>query len=86
MTGTGWVFLICRIVGNAREYEFLYSWNGEYYAAKERAIAAGCLEAESDDFNVGYVDKGKLTWFGWMDEKHPVEDYAAVADQCGWSS
>lgn len=83
---TGWVFLFGRIVGNPEQWKTIYSWNGEYHSAKELAIAAGCLEMGSDDFNVGYVDKGKLAWFGWMDEQHPIEDYPAVAEQFGWSS
>jgi hypothetical protein len=81
---TGWVALHGRIVGNPESWETVYRWNGEYYTAKELAIAAGCLEADSDDFNVGKVENGRLVWFGWMDEQHPTEDYPAVAKQFGW--
>lgn len=83
---TGWVALVGQIVGNLEQWSTVYGWNGLYYADKQRAIRAGFDDAECDDFNVGYVDRGRLTWFGWMDEKHPAEDYPEVADQFGWSS
>lgn len=82
---TGWVALHGRIVGNPDKWETVYRWNGEYHPSKERAVAAGCLAAESDDFNVGKVEDGRLVWFGWMDEQLPAEDYPAVAAQIGWT-
>jgi hypothetical protein len=83
---SGWVCLRGRIIGSLENWETIYYWSGEFYADKQGAIDEGFRIDDTDDFNVGYVEKGVLTWFGWMDEKHPKEDYAAVAKQHGWSA
>jgi hypothetical protein len=85
-TRKGWVALVGHIVGNPHQWSTVYSWNFLFYPNKKQAIRQGFIQAESDDFNIGYVDNGKLTWFGWMDEQHPIEDYPAIAEQFGWSS
>lgn len=65
----------------------MYGWDQRYWPSKTQAVRAGYeLANDTDDFNLGYVEEGRLTWFGWMDEQHPVEDYPAVAEQFGWSS
>jgi hypothetical protein len=66
------------------EFDVTYSWNQAYYESRDDAIAGGWHQADSDDFNIGYVEDSVLTWFGWMNKQHPVEDYAAVAEQHGW--
>lgn len=81
---TGWVALVGHIIGTVDNWGTVYDWDGTYYADKKRAVSAGFIAAESDDFNLGYVENGKLTWFGWMDDKHPDEGYPAVAEQFGW--
>jgi len=84
---TGWVALAGKIVGNPESWTTVYSWDQRYYQNKAVAISAGFTLADgTDDFNVGYVDAGKLTWFGWMEEQHPAEDYPAVAEQFGWTA
>lgn len=82
----GWVALVGQLVGDLEQWSTAYGWNGLFYPDKEQAIRQGFIQADSDDFNVAKVENGKLTWFGWMDEQHPTEDYAAVAEQFGWSS
>jgi hypothetical protein len=86
MSDTGWVCLRGLIVGNLETWTTVYYWDGVYHADKQGAVDEGFEITDTDDFNVGYVEKGVLTWFGWMDEQHPVEDYAAVATQHGWSA
>lgn len=83
---TGWVWLRGQLVGNLENWSVVYSWDGRWFADREVAVKAGLNELDHDDFNVGYVDAGKLTWFGWMDEQHPTEDYPEVARQFGWTA
>lgn len=83
---TGWVALAGHLVGNADYAEMVYNWDGKYHAAKGAARAAGFTLADgTDDFNLGHVVDGRLVWFGYMDDQHPVEDYPEVAEQFGWS-
>lgn len=86
-TETGWVWLDGHIVGNMeRGYECLYNWNGATFTTQQAAMRAGLRDYGSDDFNVGHLVNGTLVWFGWMEDQHPVEDYASVAEQFGWAS
>lgn len=50
---------------------------------REAAISAGFETFGSDDFNVAQIADRKVVWFGWMDEQHPAEDRAAVAEALG---
>jgi hypothetical protein len=87
MSATGWVALAGHIVGTVESWEMVYAWDHRYHATKRAAVTAGFpLAGGTDDFNIGKVDKGHLTWFGWMDKQHPEEDYAAVAAQFGWTA
>lgn len=84
----GWVALAGTIISNADiDFAMVYNWDEIYHPTKKEAIKAGYeLAHDTDDFNLGQVVDGELVWFGWMDDKHPVEDYAEVAEQFGWSS
>lgn len=83
---TGWVWLRGQLHGDLENWSVIYSWDGQWHDSREDACKDGLRELDHDDFNVGYVDAGKLTWFGWMDEQHPTEDYPEVAAQFGWTT
>lgn len=85
-TRSGWVALGGRLIGNLEDWSMSYDWDGLFHPSKAHAIRAGFERYDHDDFNVGHVVHGCLAWFGWMDEQHPVEDYAAVAAQHGWTA
>jgi hypothetical protein len=83
---TGWVALAGQFAGTLDHPETVWRWDNRYHAAKGAARAAGFTLADgTDDFNLGRVEDGVLTWFGWMDEQHPVEDCAEIAAQFGWT-
>jgi hypothetical protein len=84
-TTGAWFWTCGHVVGNERDgFTTNYCWNGGLYATRQQAIRAGLKAYDSDDFNVGRIDKNRtLVWFGWMDEQHPEEDYAEVAEALG---
>ncbi len=84
---SGWVALCGQITMAGSRSEVTYAWDGTYHPAKTAAITVGVrLAGWTDDFNLGRVERGRLVWFGWGDEQHPVEGYPAVAAQFGWST
>ena len=56
------------------------------YWERGDAISHGFIEFGHDDFNVGKLERGRLVWWGWMDEEHPSEDRAEVALALGMAS
>lgn len=88
---SGWVALCGKIImdgtRDGSRSTVTYAWDGVYHPAKALAVGAGWRLADgTDDFNIGWVERGRLVWFGWGDEQHPVEDYPAVAAQFGWTT
>lgn len=68
--------VICQqiVCGPHTPIETVYGWNGEFYPHLNTAKRAGWKIRDSDDFNIGVVDKaGKLTAFTWMGE--PIAGY-----------
>ena len=83
---TGWVALAGQWVTIGGETKTLYNWDERYWSNKAAAIAAGYeLANGSDDFNLARVDNGKVVWWGWMAEAHPIDDAEEAADQFGWA-
>jgi len=80
---TGWIATFGQIVGNLDNWETVWHWDRKFHPTRRAAITAGFETFGSDDFNVAQVDDGRVVWFGWMDEKHPDEDYPEVAAQLG---
>jgi hypothetical protein len=88
MTGqTGWVALAGQIVGTVEEWHTEWNWDGQFHLTKREAIKAGYpLANDTDDFNLGKVENGRLVWFGWMENEHPTADWTEVAQYFGWSA
>lgn len=82
-TRNGWFAAEGHIVGNVNNWTTEYCVTGKFYESRALAISAGFSEFRHDDFNVGRVKNGRLVWFGWMDEKHPADDYHEVAAALG---
>jgi hypothetical protein len=82
---TGWVALAGQIIGNLENWQMSYMWDGEFYPDRETAVKVTMDRIGHDDFNVAHVEHGVLDWFGWMDEKHPEEDWGEPAAQFGWA-
>lgn len=83
---TGWVALAGRWMTAGDDIVTIYNWDETYWNTKEAAISAGFpLAGGTDDFNLAHVENGNVTWWGWMDEQHPIEDAAEAAMQHGWS-
>lgn len=85
MSTTGWVWVQGQIVGTLEDYHHVYHWNGGTFTTSEDAIKAGGRELGHDDFNVAHVVNGKVVWWGWMDEPHPLDDATEAAEQHGWT-
>jgi hypothetical protein len=83
-TRRGWFAAAGHIVGNIDTWSTCYDWSGRLHESRADAISAGFSDFGSDDFNVGCVENGRLMWVGWMDEEHPIEDYADLAQQLGF--
>lgn len=80
----GWFAAAGQIVGNPDDgYETVYTWDRKTHEKRGYAISAGFAAFRHDDFNVGRVENGVLTWWGWMDEEHPAEDRTSVAGALG---
>jgi hypothetical protein len=79
----GWFATQPQIIGSLENWTTHYIWDGETCESRGFAISRGFTAFECDDFNVGRIEDGRLVWFGWMDEQHPVEDYAEVAAALG---
>ncbi|MFJ1765025.1 hypothetical protein ACIOD2_32190 [Amycolatopsis sp. NPDC088138] len=82
---TGWVAIAGQVVGTPADWKMSYSWDGELCGTRAAAIAHGMNWVGSDDFNVAHVEHGVLTWFGWMDEVHPQQDWAEPAAAFDWA-
>lgn len=69
----------------ASGYQVNRHWDGRRFATKPEAVSNGFEVAESDDFNVGVVENGKLASVWWMDEQidEPPEVLAAIAKEIG---
>lgn len=76
----GWFVITGRIVTNpySNEFENVYHADTWVFETREDAINHGFTLGESDDFNVGQIVAGKLTWFGWMNKAMP-QDIPIVA-------
>lgn len=81
----GWYVVTAQWVGTSLDnIETVYSWDpSSRHASRTKAVSAGWEQHGHDDFNVGRVEAGALAWFGWMDEEHPPEDRAEVAQALG---
>lgn len=80
----GWFAAAGQIVGNMeRGFETVYTWDRSTHEKRGYAISHGFSEFGHDDFNIGRVVDGELVWWGWMDEEHPAEDRAEVAQALG---
>jgi hypothetical protein len=79
----GWIAAAGHIVETLEDWSTCYDWDGYLSPTRQQAICIGFKRFGSDDFNVGRVENGQLTWWGWMDEEHSAEDYPEVAAALG---
>lgn len=65
-----------------------YDWDGETFQTRDAAIKHGLALRESDDFNVGVVENGKLVSLDWMSEVVDSDTAALteIAEQIGLAS
>lgn len=65
-----------------------YDWDGDIFPTRDEAIQRGFQLRESDDFNVGVIQNGKLVSLDWMTE--PVDtdpkELAEIAQAIGFMS
>lgn len=85
MSDTGWVCLAGQIVGTLDNYSTVYTQAGGLFTNQDAACKAGVKILGHDDFNVAHVVDGKVVWWGWMNEPHPIDDAAEAAGQYGWT-
>jgi hypothetical protein len=75
-----------QIVGTLAAYEHVWSWSGDVFTRRDKAISAGFRDFGSDDFNIGVLDsRGNLVSIDWMREvvDSEPEVLAPVAAQLG---
>lgn len=74
------IVIFQQVVWNGVGFDFNYSWDGQRFATRDKAIAHGFETRGSDDFNVGQVVGRMLVAFSWMDK--PLDhDLAEIAEQ-----
>lgn len=63
------VVLCGQVVGNMSDgFEVVYNFDGERFTSRKKAIRHGFKIRESDDFNIGVLDGGKLVSLDWMEK------------------
>lgn len=77
---TGWIAATGHIVGTLDDHSTCYDWDGQTYPTRAAVIKAGFRQFGTDDFCVGRIEDDVLVWWGWMDQEHPAEDRAEVAE------
>lgn len=77
MTET-FIVLCGQIVGGNGPFETVYSFDGERFEDRKKAIDHGFTKGRSDDFNIGVLRDGRLVSLDWMDA--PVDTDRAVLD------
>lgn len=86
MTAVRYVTLCAQVVGNPETgFEVAHHWDGRYFADKAAAISNGFSIRDSDDFNVGVIEKGALASMWWMDHQidETPESLREIAAECG---
>jgi len=68
MKRRGYVVIVQRIEGNERiGFDAYYYSDLKYFTKRDAAIRHGAREFDSDDFNIGTIEDGRLVAFGWGD-------------------
>ena len=82
---SAYIVIVARAWMNERAYGFNYSSDLKQFTQRRAAIRHGFKLCESDDFNIGTIQGGRLVATGWMDEDFPPEDddLEAQAEQLG---
>jgi hypothetical protein len=81
-----YVTIIGSAVGNERDgFRVAYDWDRQHFATKAQAVSNGFRLRESDDFNVGVMNGGRLASLWWMDHKLDEDDatLAEISQECG---
>lgn len=63
----GWIVVVGRAWMNPTGHGMNYYWHGEVFTDKALAVSHGFVMADSDDFNLGRVEDGRLVSLWWMD-------------------
>lgn len=79
---TDYIVITQSLVTTRDDIETIYRWDGTRWADSNRAISHGFEMGRADDFNIGRVTDGRLTWFGWMFDQldHDLDE---IAEQIG---
>jgi hypothetical protein len=77
--------VICQsVVGNDNDgFSIEYTWDGEKFNTSKAAIKHGFKLRESDDFNIGVLQHGRLVQFRWMDAEVLDEDLTKIELRTG---
>lgn len=66
---TEYIVLCGQVIGGGEyPFEVLYGFDGERFFDRGAAITHGLKIRESDDFNIGVIQEGKLVSLDWMNE------------------
>lgn len=81
-----YIVIIGHAVGNERDgFRITHEWDGRWFALMAPAVSHGFELAESDDFNIGVVENGRLAGLLWMDERIDAtpESLAEIGTEIG---
>lgn len=78
-----YIVIECRAWLNETGAGFHYTSDMERHDDRSMAISHGFTVAESDDFNIGTLEGGRLVAFGWMCRDFEDDDLTEVARQLG---
>lgn len=74
--------VICQqIVGGGNSgFTTEYGWDGKIFDTRDRAKKHGWKIRDSDDFNIGVLNHGRLISFDWMDKplEYDLEEVSAA--------
>ena len=78
---TEYIVIVSRAWMNETGFGFNHYTDGERFAERADAIRHGFTLNESDDFNVGTVENGRLVAYGWMREDFDDDESLSVIER-----
>lgn len=81
---TKYIALLGQVVGGGgAPFTVEYGFDGEQFTTRKAAIRHGLKIRESDDFNIGVIENGKLVRLDWMDQPSETDpdELAKIAEQ-----
>jgi hypothetical protein len=75
-----WITITGHAIGNDRDgFRIAYDWDRRQFSHKSEAVSNGFEATGTDDFNVGFIENGRLESLWWM-EKNLGEDESTLAE------